>query len=163
MKSRVLAIATGVSLLIPAWIGLHCGYPTIYCPLPTLTVLPALSLPENSTWLAVLAPVLLFFLWNPGFVTHPKPTLPKRTLALLGVLTILTVADFIFEWRYGVKYHGVHYTVVIYVINGIWLSGIWWISIRCWRRPSFNNNLVSHFLLFAWLGWYAFPYLGELP
>src|SRR4051794_5264245 len=101
MRLRLLTIATGLSLLIPAWIGLNRGYPTIYSPLPTLTVLPVLLLPENLRWLALCVPVLLFFLWNPGLIANPKPTLPKRTLAVLGVLTVLTLVDFVFEWPYG--------------------------------------------------------------
>ena len=39
----------------------------------------------------------------------------------------------------------------------------WCAVIRDCRRPSFWVNLLSHWLLFAWLGICAFPYLGELP
>jgi hypothetical protein len=31
------------------------------------------------------------------------------------------------------------------------------------KSKSFASNLIFHWLLFAWLGWFAFPYLGESP
>jgi hypothetical protein len=110
-----------------------------------------------------MLPTLLFFAWNPGLVVRPRAQLPKRTVAALGVLTVLTVVDFVFEWRYGVKYQGIRYTELIYISNAIWLVVLWFTFIRCMRQASFNINLLAHFLLFMWLGWYAFPYLGELP
>jgi hypothetical protein len=29
--------------------------------------------------------------------------------------------------------------------------------------PSFRTNMFFHWILFAWLAWFAFPWLGELP
>lgn len=31
------------------------------------------------------------------------------------------------------------------------------------RRPSFASNLCWHAIAFAWLGFAAFPWMGELP
>ena len=68
MGSRLVTTLVGLSLLVPAWMGLFSsGVPTLYAPLPTLTILPAFLL---SSWhlesFAVLIPTILFFLWNPG-------------------------------------------------------------------------------------------------
>jgi hypothetical protein len=76
---------------------------------------------------------------------------------------VLTVVDCFVERKYGVIYRGALYTALVYVINAIWLASLWWAVVRCQRQPSFARNLFSHWLLFAWLAWYAFPYLGELP
>lgn len=165
MNSRLLVIAAGLCLLIPAWIGLFSsGVPTLYSPLPTLTILPAFVL---SRWhfesLAVLVPTIFFFLWSPGLLLHERQNLPKRTIALLGLLTVLTVVDCILEWKYGMQYRGMRYTLLVYTINAIWLAALWWTVMHSQRRPSFRGHLFSHWLLFAWLAWYAFPYLGELP
>jgi hypothetical protein len=165
MNSRLLAIAAGLCLLIPAWIGLFSsGVPTLYSPLPTLTTLPAFVL---SRWhlqsLAVLVPSIFFFLWNPGLLLNRRPNVPKRTIALLGLLTLLTIVDFVFEWNDGVRYQGAYHTMAICIINLVWLVVLWWAVIHWWRQPSFSVNLLSHWFLFAWLAWYAFPYLGELP
>ena len=158
-------VAAGFCLLIPAWIGLFSsGVPTLYSPLPTLTILPAFLL---SRWhlesLAVLVPSILFFLWSPGLLLSQRPNLPKRTIVLLGLLTVLTVVDCVLEWEYGVHYRGTRHTILVYIINAMWLASLWWTVVRSQRQPSFKGNLFSHWLLFAWLAWYAFPYLGELP
>jgi hypothetical protein len=165
MTSRLVVVAAGLCLLIPAWIGLFfSGVPTLYSPFPTLTVLPAFVL---SRWhlesLAVLVPSILFFLWSPGLLLNQRPNLPKRTFVLLGLLTVLTIVDCVLEWKYGVVYRGARHTILVYVINAMWLASLWWTVVRCKRQPSFVGNLFSHWLLFAWLAWYAFPYLGELP
>lgn len=106
MNSRLLVIAAGLCLPIPAWIGLFSsGVPTLYGPLPTLTILPAFMLSRwHLHYLAILVPSILFFLWSPGLLLHQRSNVPKRTIALLGLLTALTIVDFVFEWNYGVRY-----------------------------------------------------------
>jgi hypothetical protein len=165
MNSRLLTIVVGLSLLMPAWVGLFSsGVPTLYCPLPTLTIVPAFLLGNwHLQFLAVLVPTILFFLWNPTLLRSRPSTVPKRTIALLGLLSILTIADFVFEWKYGTQYRGERHTLLLYIINLAWLTFLWWSVARCRRQPSFKGTLLSHWLLFAWLAWYAFPYLGELP
>jgi hypothetical protein len=106
---------------------------------------------------------MLFFLWRPDLLLTQRSNVPKRTIALLVLLTALTKADFVFEWSHGVQYHGMHHTIAIDIINLMWLVFLWWGIIHCLRQPSFRGNLLSHWFLFAWLAWYAFPYLGELP
>jgi hypothetical protein len=113
--------------------------------------------------LVILIPSILFFLWSPGLLLNQKPNVPKRTIALLGLLTILAVVDFGFGWKYGMQYQGSRYTIGVGIINVVWLVFLWWTVIHCRSQPSFKGHLLSHWFLFAWLAWYAFPYLGELP
>jgi len=71
MNSRLLAMSVGFSLLVPAWVGLFsAGVPTLYCPMPTLTILPAFLLDSwNHEWnlqfLAVLVPTIPFLSVEP--------------------------------------------------------------------------------------------------
>ena len=37
------------------------------------------------------------------------------------------------------------------------------LAIACRRRPSFLVNAAAHWVIFAWLSSYAFPWLGEVP
>jgi hypothetical protein len=164
MNSRLLVIAAGLCLLIPAWIGIFSsGVPTLYAPLPSLTILPAFALSEwHLQSLAVLVPSILFFLWSPGLFLK-RSNVPKRTPALLGLMTVLTTVDFVFEWNDGVRYQGAHHTIAVCIINLTWLVFLWWAVFHWRRQPSFRVDLLLHWFLFAWLAWYAFPYLGELP
>jgi hypothetical protein len=164
--SRLLAIASGLSLMAFASIGLwllpSVGFPTIYCPLPTLTLLSALILSEwRLETAAVLVPVVLFFAWAPGLLVREPSKLPKRTVWAIAALAALTVVDFSIEWKYGMRFHGLQYTITVAIINVVWVGLLWWVSVRAWRQPSFKTIILTHWLMFAWLSWYAFPFLGE--
>jgi hypothetical protein len=139
------------------------GVPTLRCPFPTLTVIPALFLSTGRlTWFAVLVPAGLFFLWNPGLF-HGNTVIPKRSWVLLAVLTVLTAVYFVGSWNYGLEYQGRRFTYYICALNAGGLVFLWTAFMVRGNTPSFVRNLILHWLLFAWLGWYAFPYLGELP
>jgi hypothetical protein len=169
MNSRLLVIASSLLLVVLVWLGLFsAGVPRVYCPMPALTVLPIFIL---SAWrlksyaillLPFLLPPVLFIVWSPNLLTHKHSILPKRTVVLAAVLSVLTVLYFTFSWKYGVEYQGQEHTIIVCFINAIWLAMLWWIIFRALHQPSFRATLLSHWLLFAWLSWYAFPYLGEM-
>jgi hypothetical protein len=125
--------------------------------------MPAFFLPFPVLYhTVVLIPVIMFFLWNPGLLRQ-QSNMPKRTFAAAVVLSALTAVWFAMSWQYGVEFQGARFTVIMLIINLVWLALLWSLIVRCWRQPSFTTNLLLHWVLFAWLGWYAFPYLGELP
>lgn len=165
MKLTWVTLISGLLLLIPATIGLFLtGVPTLLCPLPYLTVVPAFLLSSmHLEHAAVLIPVILFFAWNPSLF-RGSSTIPKRTYVLFVIATVMSVIWFIVGWNYGLQYQSPTYTHYICVLNIAWIAGIGaLLLLRQKRNPSFASNLVFHLVLFAWLGWYAFPYLGELP
>jgi hypothetical protein len=160
MTASFQTVAVGLGLVLVAWIGcFSAGMPTFICPLPTLTILPVFFLASK---LAILVPALLFFAWNPGMLRGASQV-PKRSWVLLTVLTVLSAVYFPFSWRYGNEYQGHRYTEIICAINVGWIAILWAVLLRASRLRSFGSNLLFHATLFAWLAWYAFPYLGELP
>jgi len=164
-KSGVTTTIAGLSLLIPASVGLLVsGVPTILCPFPTLTVLPAFLLSDLGLWKAAIAvPTLCFFLWNPGLF-RGEAKVPKRSYVLLIILILLGIADFVYGWKWGLQYQGSQFTHVVCAVNVIWAAFLALAFARSWNESSsFRYNLFVHWMLFAWLAWYAFPYLGELP
>lgn len=161
------AIAAGLSLAIPAHIGLGTlGGPTALSPFPVLTLAPTLLLLSVSSFLsqaAMFVPVILFYCWNPGLLKG-RESIPIRTYWMFGALAALSLVHFAVNWRLGVKYDGIEYTRAVCFANAAWFSvllgGFGW----AWNRQSaFWTNLLLHWALFVWLAWYAFPYLGELP
>ena len=134
------------------------------CPFPALTIVPAFLLsPLDLSDAAVLAPVLFFFAWNPGLF-RGTGKIPKRSYVLLTVATALSIVDFVEGWKYGLEYRGARYTYSVCVIDVVWVLSLWAMFIWKWKSaPSFRANLLLHWVLFAWLSWYAFPWLGELP
>jgi hypothetical protein len=164
-KSATVTFVAGLGLLIPAAIGLLVsGVPTILCPFPTLTILPALLLSNWNLWkAAVTVPTLLFFVWHPGLF-RGEAKIPGRSYALLAVVTVLSGVYFVASWKLGLKYQGIHHTSVVCIVNIAWAGFLGLAFARSWRgAPSFKFSLFLHWMLFVWLAWYAFPYLGELP
>jgi hypothetical protein len=160
MNSASLTLAVGLCLLVPAWIGFSTGGPTVLSPLPALTVLPAMF---GLAYGALGVPSLLFFIWNPGLF-RGEAKVPKRSFWLLGTAIALSSIDFALSWKWGLQYQGARYTYTVCAANAVWavlLVGLF-VGFRH-REESFKVNLLLHWALFAWLAWYAFPYLGELP
>jgi hypothetical protein len=67
------------------------------------------------------------------------------------------------ELALGLEFQGPVFTYGSCLENILALALLWIAFIRAKRAPSFRRNLLAHWMLFVWLGWYAFPYLGELP
>lgn len=161
MKPGLVTFIGGLALAIPAAIGLlSTGVPTALGPFPAMTALPAMFL--SSRLVGIVVPSLIFFAWNPGlFRGENKP--PTRSYGLLVVATILSVIWIVVGWKNGLHYQGVGYVHRVSVVTVAWIALLGTLFTLYWKRESFRLNLALHWLLFAWLAWYAFPYLGELP
>jgi len=167
MKYILITSIAGLALLIPASMGLGLflsGAPTVFSPLPALTVIPALLLDEwhNLGNAAVILPTLLFCLWNRQLF-RGEVKVPKRSHVLLTSLAVLTAIDFVVSWKWALHYQGLKFTVAVCSVNIAWLAFLAIAFARSRRgTTSFATSLLLHWMLFAWLGWYAFPWLGEL-
>jgi hypothetical protein len=163
-KSAVTTLVVGLALLVPAAIGLNDIGPTVIHPLPALTILPAFFLAGSHLWkAAVVIPTLLFFAWNPGLL-FGDGKIPKKSCVLLAILTVLSVVWFVGGWKFGVEYQGAEYTYTVCILNVALICFLGLVFATNWgKESSFSINLVSHWILFAWLAWIAFPYLGEMP
>jgi hypothetical protein len=167
MRYTVITSIAGLGLLIPAAVGLGLflsGAPTVLSPLPALTVIPALLL---SDWhkmgnAAVIVPMLLFFLWS-FQLFRGEAKVPRRSYVLLALLAVLSAIDFVASWKWGLQYEGPKFTVVVCSVNIVWLAFLGLAFARTRKgTTSFTTSLFLHWMLFAWLSWYAFPWLGEL-
>jgi hypothetical protein len=164
-NSAVATFVAGLALLIPASFGLlGAVVPTKLCPFPALTMLPALVLSDwGLKYAAVTVPMLLFFRWHRGLF-FGAATVPRRSYALLASLTVLSLVYFVWGWKPRLHYQGVEYTRVVRIVSAAWNALLVFAFARAWRKgTSFRTSLFLHWMLFAWLAWYAFPYLGELP
>lgn len=111
---------------------------------------------------AVLLPGLLFMIWNPQLF-RGEGRIPKRTWVLFAAVTILSLLYLSSSWNWGVKYQGLALTALLCSINVAWAGFLSIAFARTWgSATSFWKSLLLHWLLFAWLGWYAFPWLGEM-
>ena len=159
---RILTFTAGALLVLPACVGLlTSGAPTLISPFPALTVFLAFLLANSG--LAVLVPSVFFWLWNPHLFAGSSK-IPTRTFALFFACVVLTIIWFVESWNFGLQYQGARFTYVTCAFNGILAAAIGALLVVFRKTsPSFRKALAIHWLLFAWLAWCAFPYLGELP
>jgi hypothetical protein len=144
------------------WLSTSTGVPTFYSPFPLLVILPAflgIPIPLIAIASAALFAASLFrhFQGSPGL----KPSLGLTVTLLLT--TGLTALWIIGGWSYGVRYQGTSHTIAITIANVIFAGVAWcsWSFARMQRR--YRTQVAFSFSLFAWMFWYALPYLGELP
>jgi hypothetical protein len=155
---------SAAGLLVPAYLGVFLSRgPTILCPFPALTVVPALMLAQwHLEYAAVLPPALLFILWNPQLF-RAEGKIPKRTYVLLALVATLSAVDLALSWKWGLRYQGPPHTAIVCSINITWIGFLGLALRRCLKNaPPFRGSLFVHWMVFAWLFWYAFPWLGEL-
>jgi hypothetical protein len=126
--------------------------------MPLLVMIPAFIVRVG----AVLVPIALFFAWNPSLF-RGQETVPKRTYWLLGIIILLNAAWFASGRKWGVEFEGIRYVRIVGIVNAAWSALLVALFAAFRKRGTFNNNLFLHWMLFVWLAWYAFPYLGELP
>ena len=158
MASAALTLMAGTCLAIPAMIGLSAGEPRPLSPMPMLVVIPAFLFRVG----AVLVPIAFFFAWNPTLF-RGQEIMPKRTYWLLGISILLNAAWFAGGWKWGVQFEGIRYVRIVGIVNAAWAALLVGLFAAFRKSGSFNKNLFLHWMLFVWLAWYAFPYLGELP
>jgi hypothetical protein len=169
---RASAVAAGAVVGAFALLGVQAGVPKLWSPRPAAIVIPLLwsdrfldGLYANHPALGYVVPVLIGATYFAGWNIHlfrGHSEVPRRSVVALTVLTLLTVADFTFGWRYGTEYQGMQYTLAVVTINAVALAVCWIAYCRALRRPSFGRSLAFHSLTAVWLVWLAFPWLGEL-
>jgi hypothetical protein len=163
-RDATITLLSALALTIPASIGVFLtGVPTIFSPSPALTVIPVLILLQwHLEYAAVLVPTVLFLLWNPQLF-RGEGKIPTRSYILFALLAILSAIDFAASWKWALRYHGPQYAVIVCSINVAWVGFLGLAFRRRFKKtPSFRTSLFLHWMLFAWLCWYAFPWLGEL-
>jgi len=158
--------AAGISLILLPVVGVllmalpYPGY--LLYPLPLVVAVPALLLGGPFSLLAGLIPALLFWAWS-FHLFRGETKLPLRSVILFWVLVALTLLYFVISWRYGVVLQGYLHVFTVVGLNLTFIYVLWRFLNSAKREPSFRHNLFFHWALFAWLGWLAFPYLGEGP
>lgn len=156
-----------LSLAGVSYATMAAAIPTWHAPFSFTVVLPALLLLDIvagqlvAIVLANLIVPTVFLLWNIS-LAWGQVRIPLRTSVLAVVLVALSMIFLVVSWPYGLKYQGLSHTTIMLGYNVIAWAGLGFLAWKNVRAPSFSSNLGFHWLLFAWLAWVAFPWLGEL-
>ncbi|MGO9243797.1 MAG: hypothetical protein ACLPT4_06305 [Verrucomicrobiia bacterium] len=165
MKPIILTILAGLLLASLAAQSLGVWVPggaSIITPLPFPLIWLAFA--SDGAFLLVIAllPSLAFWLWSPGLF-RGKATIPIRSIILFAIGLVASIVWFVGGWRYGLKYESLTYNISTALFSAVLAVCTGVLILRTRKSPSFTLSLLTHFVLFAWLITYAFPYLGELP
>ena len=140
--------------------------PRMYSPYSFTVVLPMFGVYSvvKNEGLAILVGgavvPLAFSIWCHFFVKR-RQRIPVSSLVLAIVLVVLSAAGLAASWSGGLKYQGAPHTLVMYGYN----LAFWALMLCLYRRntskPALTSCMAFHTCLFSWLGWSAFPWLGE--
>jgi len=148
-------------------LSMVANYPKLYSPYSFAVVLPtlfvtALELPKVFTYLLGVLPIsVLYLVWSLSYIKPPF-IVPRPTIILAAIFIVLSIAFNVASYRYGVQYQGQAHTLLMYGYNLVFIGGLAFILKRNSLEPSFLSSLAFNIVLFSWLGWVAFPWLGEL-
>jgi hypothetical protein len=169
MKNTLLTLVAGLCLLFPPYFAPPPGLTSPFV-LLTIPLDVAFSWMGKGYWLErteilqvvmLVLPALFFFAWNPRLLSGQART-PRRTYILVVLGVAVGIANLVVSWSYGLRFQGFEYTLFAEAESAACIAVLCVLFFRSWRgAPSFGWNLALHWVFFAWLAWFAFPYLGE--
>jgi hypothetical protein len=111
----------------------------------------------QTPWLAVFFVGAFFLVVE--LIVMMNGGLPARTNGrFVGVVAILSASFIALSCNDD---HNRHYTVAVALLSALFGAVLLLLLFFTRRIKSAASTLVVHFLLFAWIATYAFPWLGE--
>jgi hypothetical protein len=151
----VIAVISGHSLGIAG-----DGYPTLRSPYPILLAIPLfLGVPAM---LVAIAFGTAFMFWS-RYLERSDTSIPHRSIILLVVTTIVSTLIYASVWEDAIQYPDETFVVEALVSSVVMAVALYLLAAWNHRMPSFAASATFHFFLFAWLGTYAVPWVGEVP
>jgi len=166
-KKRRLILLGAIVVILCSSMTMIVGYPTIYSPYSFIVVLPAFgfySLIGNGFFfrlLSVLPVAAVYVAWSLVMINESK-IIPKESIVFALVLVAGSVFYNLASFEYGIKYQGEIHTYIMYLYNIMCFIGMGLIARVNRISPSYMSVVGFHVMLFSWLGWVSFPWLGEL-
>ena len=176
MKNPVaVTLLSALSICGAAYLSVAGNVPSLWSPFSVFAAVPAMVVYDWGTAVLGWSPVAkaawsglaslpvgaAFLAWSyPLF--RGRDRAPLRSLVLAGASVVLSVAFFVYAWRDGVTHQGPRHTIAMAGYNLVSIGVVFWLFRRNRASPSFASNLAFHTILFLWLAYCAFPWLGEL-
>lgn len=164
-----VALAAGF-VWLAGYLSVWAPVPAPFSPYSLPTVIPELFAAEllqpllPDAVLPALAAIplaIIFVAWSFPRLRIPAK-LPRRSILLFALVAILSLVLFHSTWLDGIQHQGLYHTRLLAVCNGVQFLTLLCILFIGLRRPTPIAYLAFHSLLFSWVAWSAFPWLGEL-
>lgn len=144
------------------WMTAVLGYTVAYGTFITSVSMPNIIPAFYGRYLGGVVPAI-------GFMLSAIPTVrgSDRTgpgfIASIVVVGVLVVAWFIYGWKYGVRYQGLSVVMLLALLNLATFCILLLASLALRRFPGVWRKFAVHTVFWVWIGWLAFPWLGEWP
>lgn len=135
--------------------------PGILSPFPVPFLVPVWILGPTGIGASAL---LAVFFWCWAYqLRRDSPRIPTRSVVLAVVVTALSLGWTAWGFSDAARWQGTTYAWTVASVNFAMPLSL--ASLLRWTRaaPRWGGSFAFHWLLFAWLGSYAFAYLGETP
>lgn len=119
-----------------------------------------LSLPIAVIIGTLLVPVAFLF-WCSN-LWQGETTIPKRSRNLAIGIFLLSVFWFMWVGQGGVQVQGLFHVILVQGYNVLIASILLLLYRMNKAEPKFGVSYTYHWLMFAWIGWCAFPWLGPV-
>jgi hypothetical protein len=169
LRAREWSILGGaLALVVVSWTAIG-GVPSAWSPGPAAVVSPLLLVgelllsagaPRPFEFAGFLAVPVAFVAWTMPLRRRDDIAPRSRWAAL--VLGILALAFLPYGAPYGLDYQGAAFVAAMVAENLLFAAALGAVAVRNRRRPAFKTSLAFHLVLFGWLAWCAFPWMGEL-
>lgn len=155
-------VALCVSLVwVISLLGIWNNTPAITSPWPLATEIVGLF---------VGAPLFVSLIYSFGFLLLCRKVLRSfrgvswRYLVVVAILGFLNFYHLYVSWEYGLMFNGKSYTRLITLLSAsTWvILAVLVIIMIGFFKSSIYGSLSVLTSLFCWLGFFAFPYIGEL-
>ena len=149
----IVTIGIGVLLAVvelQAFGELAGGWASLWTPSPFFLIVLYVKI-GPLIW---VIPTVAFWLWSIHLFRGER-YFPIRSFVLMAVAGLAALL-----WQIQGAWNG-YFSVGWAVISGSLFVCAVLFGVLCKRTPTFTFNALAHWLLFAWLASYAFPWLGE--
>lgn len=164
-----LAVAGTVVVATVGYLSVRGGAPSPLSPFSLAIGLPALavsaigspSIPMSLLIIIATFPTTVAFVawfWSLG----GEVGIPVRSMKLFGVCAALSALILASSASAGVRHQGVVHTLAVFGWNAVLIPILFVLAVWSQRKPGQTLTFAFHLLLFSWIAWCAFPWLGEL-
>lgn len=157
----VATIVVALALDALGFVAIASNVPKAWSPWPLHLFLPSLAGAGAHWWSCAIAPAF-FLLWNLRLLDG-RPDVPRRTVVLLVVLQSVNWLWILAHVPFAMKYQGAATTIGIMLVNALFTVALWRLLRTARTSRTFQDSLVFHGVMWAWIATNLLPYLGELP
>jgi len=156
-----------ILLWIICYFTICADYPKIYSPYSFPVVIPLLILSDllNSSFIAIVVSTLIvpiLFMLSIKYFLQDSYRITNVFKIVVFVIMLISTIFLLTGWRYGIQYQGYRHTIAMYIFNAMFITILFILNRINKIKSSYISNFLFQWIFFSWLGWSAFPWLGEL-